>query len=862
MCRMFKPLKLRTLALGFAALFIYTSFACAQAQQDPTFDEVTVTGQAVPGAVIGDIPPENSLTPRDIRMYGVGTVSELLDEIALQTTSGQSRDGAGPVVLVNGRRISGVNEVSDLPTEAILRLDILPEEVALKYGYSSDQKVVNIILRRRFAAITSEGSVGASTEGGDERARGNGTLTRIRDNQRLNVAVAAQTQSSITEAQRDIAPATSGPESNPAYRTLQPSRDSYSANAVYAMPVSKTVSASSNLTATHTTSRSLNGLAPSTPAEPLDRLSTSTSLHLGTTLNADLPNSWRISLVGALDHSDSNTDTERLINPAAAALGLDKARARNDGADASVLANRKLFRLPAGDMLLSLQGGFQASRTRSETTGFRSQPAQSLSRSSSNARVSLDLPITKRGAWGGAIGSLTANLNAAATRTSQFHTLSTSGYGLNWSPTSNLSLIAAISEDRRAPSAQQLVSPTLTVFGTSVYDYLTGQSVLVTSTSGGNPLLKADDRRTFKLGATVKPFVDHDFTVTANYSESRTRNAIMGLSGISESLEAAFPDRFERDDDDQLISIDTRPVNVAAQKRSNLRWGFNLTQVLRQPQRPQFGNRPQFANRPRPSARPQPSNLPDNPAPASDAPPPDATSAASAGNAAPVGGEADPSTDEVVVSGRRVQNDDASAFGNRGFRPRPGGFGGGFGGRRGGPGGGGPGGFGRGGRGGNAFGGDDGARLQLSVYHTWLLRNEIVLRDGLAPIDLLNGGTVGGSPPSRHLVQVNGGVTDNGIGIRLTGEWRSAGRADMAGSIGDLHFGALGTLDLRVFTDLGQRLPTKTWARGFRATLTVQNLFNDRQKVINDAGVVPQAYQLGYLNPTGRAVLLAVRKIF
>lgn len=863
MCRMLKFLWPCTVALGLAALLMGGGIvrAQAQAQDDPTFDEVTVTGQAVPGAVLGDIPPENSLTPRDIRMYGVGTVSELLDEIALQTTSGQSRDGAGPIVLVNGRRISGVNEVSDLPTEAILRLDILPEEVALKYGYSSDQKVVNIILRRRFAAVTSEGSVGASTEGGDERARGNGTLTRIRDNRRLNAALSAQTQSSITEAQRGITPATSGPASDPVYRTLQPNRDNYSANAVYATPLSNTVSASTNLTASHGTARSLNGLALSS-LEPLERLATSTSLHLGTTLNADLPGSWRVSLVGALDHSDSDTDTDRLINPAAGTFGVDKARARNDSADGSVLATRRLLRLPAGDTLISLQGGLQASRTRSTTTGLRSQPTQSLSRSSSNARMSLDLPVTKRGGWGGAIGSLTANLNAAATRTSQFHTLTTYGYGLNWSPASSLSVIAAISEDRRAPSAQQLVSPTLTVVGTSVYDYLTGQSVLVSSTTGGNPLLKADDRRTFKLGATLKPFVNHDFTLTANYSESRTKNAILGLSGISESLEAAFPDRFERDAEDQLVSIDTRPVNVAAQKRSNLRWGFNLTQVLRQPQRPLFGNRPQFANRPpfanraQPSIRPQAANAPDT-APAGAAAPPDVA------NTPPGGGDADPSTDEVIVSGRRVQNDDGPGSGNRGFRPRPGGFGGGLGGRRGGPGGGGPGGggFGRGaGRGG--FGGDDGARLQLSVYHTWLLHNDIILRDGRASIDLLNGGTIGGSPPSRHLVQVNGGVTDNGIGLRLTGEWRSAGRADLAGSVGELHFGSLGTLDLRAFTDLGQRLPMKTWARGLRATLTVQNLLNERQKVTNEAGVVPQAYQPGYLNPTGRAVLLAVRKIF
>ena len=42
------------------------------------------------------------------------------------------------MLLVNGRRISGFRELRDIPTEANERVEILPEEVALKYGYSAE----------------------------------------------------------------------------------------------------------------------------------------------------------------------------------------------------------------------------------------------------------------------------------------------------------------------------------------------------------------------------------------------------------------------------------------------------------------------------------------------------------------------------------------------------------------------------------------------------------------------------------------------------------------------------------------------------------------------------------------------------
>ncbi len=117
-------------------------------------EEIVVTGTPPRDSVIGVIPPENQLNPTDIASYGVSTINDLLNEITDLTQSDQGRDSSSaPIILVNGKRVSGVNEVGDLPTESILRLDILPEEVALKYGYGAQQKVVNIILRRHFQAL-------------------------------------------------------------------------------------------------------------------------------------------------------------------------------------------------------------------------------------------------------------------------------------------------------------------------------------------------------------------------------------------------------------------------------------------------------------------------------------------------------------------------------------------------------------------------------------------------------------------------------------------------------------------------------------------------------------------------------------
>ena len=132
-------------------------------------------------------------------------------ELAPQTGSGQGRGGEQPVVLLNGHRISGLREIQDIPTEAIQRVEILPEEVALRYGYTADQKVVNIVLRRYFRATTAEASAGTSTAGGGASGSGEAGLLRIRRDTRLNLDVKYQTSDSLLESQRDILPGAAAP---------------------------------------------------------------------------------------------------------------------------------------------------------------------------------------------------------------------------------------------------------------------------------------------------------------------------------------------------------------------------------------------------------------------------------------------------------------------------------------------------------------------------------------------------------------------------------------------------------------------------------------------------------------------------
>ena len=206
----------RSLALGPLLWLAVAPAAFAQAngvapetpETDTTVSEVVVTA-AQSGAVVGGVVPELQLDPADIQAYGVSTIAELLGQLSAQTRSEQGRGGA-PVILLNGRRISGFAEIRDLPTEAILRVDILPEEAALNYGFSASQRVVNFVLRPEFKATTAELSGGGPTAGGRVSGQAELGFFNIKNDKRFNIDLKVETATALTEDERNLRSLTSG----------------------------------------------------------------------------------------------------------------------------------------------------------------------------------------------------------------------------------------------------------------------------------------------------------------------------------------------------------------------------------------------------------------------------------------------------------------------------------------------------------------------------------------------------------------------------------------------------------------------------------------------------------------------------
>jgi hypothetical protein len=883
-------------------------------------DAVEVVAGKPRGSVEGDVKPELTLNPAQIRAYGAGSISELLAFMEPQLRTGSSRGDGQPVMLINGRRTSGMQEIRDIPPEAIERFEILPEEVSLTYGYRADQRVVNIVLRRRFRAVTTEAGLKGATAGGRTSEDLQSTMFRVQGDQRWLFNGKVSHDSTLFETERDITRAqlsqpydltgnvvgVNGGEIDPALSALVGSPARFApvpataaagapsladfAPAAGALPVSDDLTAWRSL-APNTTTASLTGAV----TRPLGKASmvtisggfddTSSLSYLGLPSVRGLPltvggqdqrlivptgnpfspftrdvavyrfaddyvsmlrktdtqkatvsaaangriDEWRWSATGGYVYSTSETTTGRGLDATAFIQGVaagnpalnpfgnipselmtrvspDTAHSTSNTANGEVVLIGKLMQTPAGNVSTTFKVGADTQNQDSRSTRQGVPVERDISRTSGNLQANVSVPLTSRSKDVlPFLGDLSVNFNGQYEELSDFGGLTTVGAGANWTPIDPVTFIASYSDDQGAPSASQLNDPILSTPNVSIFDFKNNRTVLATRIEGGNPNLLSDSRQVVRLSVNVRPLprtAKTNLQINANYTATRVDDSTNSFPAITADIEQAFPDRIRRELDGTLISVDSRPVNYAKTQQQQIRWGFNLSRPFGQP-------------------RAMPAGFPGG----GGGPPP----GGGGGGGESPGGGSGPSGGENTGG--------PSASGGGGFRGGGGG-GGGFRGPRPGQG-----------------------QFQLSVYHTWKLKDEITIRDGLPIIDRLNGGS-GASP--EHEVQFQASVSKNGMGAFLNGSWRSGYRLNGRTSDSDLFFGDLSTVSLNLFADLSSRpdlLRAHPWLRGTRVQLQAQNLFDTRQDVHDGLGLTPQAYQPDYRDPIGRTVRVSFRKL-
>ena len=507
--------------------------------------------------------PVRQLRREDIDGYGAGSIGELLGEVL--TEDGED----APIVLINGRRASGLDELSDYPPEALEKLEVLALGGGPQVGASPTRKVVNLVLARRFDGKIGRVIVRTATEGGWRAARVEGTFTRIRGPSRLNLTLRPRAELALTEGERDIVQPLGSLADEARARTLLPAVRGTDLNLSGATRLSESVdlSGSGRLSFSHSDARL--GLTPTGLTREQD--SNVLGGRLNATLNAEVADS-SVALLGTLDVNRRRVDTD---------LDLVSRRSttRSLASTLELSAFRPLIALPAGPLQLNLSAIFSSDHYRSTIRGSgAADNRSSFTERTYGGSAGLLVPIA-----GGPndvlrpVGELSLSLDVGLTRVKDSATFTTGSLGIVWEPLNWLRASGALSRSSSPPAARfRREAAALVTPGVLVFDPLSGSSVRVDEISGPLGVRARPRSEQERLSITVTPPSALDLRLESELSRRRERDVVGDLPLASSLVLAAFPARFVRDPSGVLSSVDVSPVLFPGRSESQWRNSVSL----------------------------------------------------------------------------------------------------------------------------------------------------------------------------------------------------------------------------------------------------------------------------------------------
>jgi len=435
---------------------------------------IIVEGQRLRGQLLVEQAPILELNEQDIAGEGVTSIADLVTQISNQTGSARGRGGGGrPVILVNGIRIGSFRELASYPPEALARVEVFPEEVAQRFGFPPNRRVINLILKENYSSREIELEFEGPTRGGYLALEQELGYLQIAGGGRINVNLEARDVSLLTEAERDVIQTdgsisdVAGDPDQAEFRSLVSDTFTLEGNVSWAKAlVDSGTSLSANLNYDRNESRRLNGLNsviltndPTNPEAgvfrtfgedtPLEiRNSTDTISVAGSLtrpigafrLTATVDASWiesETEIDQRFDTTQFEQDAEMGLFPLDGALpssadaGFDTARSRTINATSKATARGTLLNLPGGEVRTTFDLGYSWNRIQSSDT--RTLQDNELTRGDLEAGFNLNIPLTStRNGFADALGSFTLNLNAGIDELSDFGTLSDWTAGLTW----------------------------------------------------------------------------------------------------------------------------------------------------------------------------------------------------------------------------------------------------------------------------------------------------------------------------------------------------------------------------------------------------------------------------------------------
>ncbi|HTM81564.1 TonB-dependent receptor [Asticcacaulis sp.] len=522
-----------------------------QTANDVAPTEVIVTGSHIRGG--NPTSPVHSISQKEIQQSGYSQVGDLIRSLPESFGGGQNPGVIGAdfanignsnssgastanlrglgtdatLVLVNGHRLTGDVasqgvDISPIPIGAIQRVEVVTDGASSLYGADAVAGVVNFILRKNYDGLEVAGNVGVATRGGTTTRTVSVLAGRSGAKGRVLANLEYAKIDGLTTEDRDYTSAATTVSD-----LIQPiKRRSLFVSGGY--DFSDRVALSGDVLVAD---RVMTGQLQQFASSPrlLQEIYTP-SYSAATTLDVTLSRGWKGRVIAVASGS------RNAMFSAYPDYGVtNNISYANSGRYLEVNADGTAVRLPSGDVKLAVGAGYR-------TEAWRNSDGTAPTRDVTYAFAEVLAPLVLPSATRTGLHALDLSLSGRAERYSDFGSSGSPKIGLRYVPFADLTVRATWGKSFKAPSFQQMYSPSIVYLWNASDVGGTGSGAAL-MTYGGNPNLKPEKSTSKTLGIDYAPSTSIKFSATwfdIDYTDRVVAPVSRYYLGLSDPTYAPF----------------------------------------------------------------------------------------------------------------------------------------------------------------------------------------------------------------------------------------------------------------------------------------------------------------------------------
>lgn len=522
-------------------------------------DDIVVVARRRPTALDG-VTPQETLSEEQIGTFGARSVGDLIRKLT------EDRGGQPLSIVVNGRRLESIADITSLPAEALQSLQLYPPKEGARFGFSPPGQVLNLTLKAHFRFQSLDVTGSGSTDGGARTVTDRANRGVLDRDNRVNGTVTFQADAGLRARDRPRIPFE--PYDPTGDRSLAARSRRLDARLGAARPVGEGML---DMSMSASVSRTLNRLS-ATVAQSAE----AESATIGASYNRRFKGVFG-SVLFNLNAAQNRSLTSGQAFTATTMLPAQAIRSDTLGANVGMNLSGSLVKAPTGMVRFNLS--VQRATT---LTGIQDRVQGSDRRTqyaNSGGQAGLTVPLVPSGgALAKALGTIEITPEVEYSGANRLGGAWGRRIGAQWTLQTGLYLSGSVARRAVAPSNDQINAPATIVIGRTAFDYRVGALVPVEQIVGGAPLARqsisdrqasANFTKSFRGGRSM--------SVNLNYMATTTDRPPFSVTDPSLFFERAFPGRFIRDARGTLIRIDTRPFSAVRQSSASLSAAVSLS---------------------------------------------------------------------------------------------------------------------------------------------------------------------------------------------------------------------------------------------------------------------------------------------